>query len=96
MKCINFTLPSGSGGMAAGHALQGIRKKLTKFCEQYKIDSYYSATEGYNFYVWFNEDKFYTLFVLVWDNKEYWRQPTIVEKDKDSAPYNRKTTIIEE
>ena len=96
MKCIRFPLPSGAGGMAAAHVLGATRDKLRKFCQQHGITSYFSATEGYSFYVWFDDEKFYTLFFLVWDGSPYWRQPEMVEKDEDSAPYNRQVTITKE
>ena len=82
MKCIHFPLPSGAGGMAAAHVLGSTRTKLTKFCEKHKIESYYSKTEGYNYYVWFTDEMVYSLFVLVWEDPAYWRRAQIIEKDR--------------
>ena len=82
MKCIHFTLPSGAGGMAAAMVLGKTRSKLNDFCRTHNIKDYRAHVEGYNWYVCFNEEKFYTLFVLGWDPvSPDWRSYTIVEKE---------------
>lgn len=81
MKCIHFPLPSGAGGMAAAQRLSKTRDQLRKFCNRHGIKSYYATIEGYSYYVWFTDEMFYTLFVLVWDKSTYWRSPEIIEKD---------------
>ena len=81
MKCIHFRLPSGAGGMAAAHQLGQYRTKVSKFCVTYKIQSYNWSVEGYNFYVWFDEEKIYSLFFLVWEDARPWSPPTIAEKE---------------
>ena len=65
---IEFHLPTGSAGMAAGMSLQRIKKELTQWSERYGI-TYTSKTVRYTHRVCFEEDKLYDFFVMSWNPK---------------------------
>lgn len=81
MKCLEFRLPSGAAGMAAGMTRMGIGKELRKLVDAKLITNYKGHTQGYRYYVWFENDYDYTAFFLVWDQYNPWRHPTVIEKD---------------
>ena len=81
MKCLEFHLPSGSAGMAAGMTRMGINKELKKLVDSKMITGYKSYTQGYKYYVWFKNDYDYTAFFLVWEQTNPWRHPKVIEKD---------------
>ena len=80
MKCIEFSLPSGSAGMAAGLHRQVIVRQLSQLKEKHSID-FKTNTDYYKLYVWLKNDSDYTLFFLVWDSTSVWRVPALIEKD---------------
>jgi hypothetical protein len=63
---IEFQLPTGSAGMAAGMMLQTIKRELAKWSERHNI-SYTSKTVRYTHRVCFDEDKMYDFFVMSWN-----------------------------
>ena len=65
---IEFQLPTGSAGMAAGMMLQTIKRELTRWSERYDIP-YTSKTVRYTHRVCFEEDKLYDFFVMSWNPK---------------------------
>ena len=65
---IEFQLPTGSAGMAAGMMLQTIKRELAKWSERYDIP-YTSKTVKYTHRVCFEEDKLYGFFVMSWNPK---------------------------
>jgi len=65
---IEFQLPTGSAGMAAGMMLQTIKRELTQWSERYDIP-YTSKTVRYTHRVCFEEDKLYEFFVMSWNPK---------------------------
>jgi hypothetical protein len=74
---IEFTLPQGAGGMAAGHTLRLIKLSLEEWCDKYQITCQ-QKTEKYRHRITFNDDEYYTLFSLTWnpERKSYlgrWR-----------------------
>lgn len=82
MRCLEFTLPSGSAGMAAGMTKMAINRKLKELVDRKLINSYKSDLVGYRFYVWLENEQDYTTFFLVWDtNGNPWRVPKVIEKD---------------
>lgn len=87
-KCIRFTLPRGAGGMAAAHYLPTIRNKMRKFCNFHNIEGFESATEDYQLYVFFSDEKYLTLIMLAWENTGSYDIPTIVEKDLEKLKWN--------
>ena len=81
MKCLEFYLPSGSAGMAAGMTRQSIGKRLRDLSDRKLITNYKSYTQGYRFYVWFQYEQDYTAFFLVWEPFNPWHIPKVIEKD---------------
>ena len=65
---IEFQLPTGSAGMAAGMMLQTIKRELNRWSERYNI-AYTSKTVRYTHRVCFEEDKLYDFFVMSWNPK---------------------------
>lgn len=80
-KCLNFRLPTGSAGMAAGMTKQAINKKLIALIDQDKISSFKTKLNGYNLKVWLGKESDYTVFFLVWDQSNPWHKPTITDED---------------
>jgi hypothetical protein len=63
---IEFQLPTGSAGMAAGMMLQTIKRELVKWSECYNIP-YTSKTVRYTHRVCFEQDSLYNFFVMSWN-----------------------------
>ena len=76
MKCLRFTLPSGSAGMAAGYTRGSIMKKLNNLNLKYK-----HKTQRYVFKVWFENDSDYTIFYLLWEAPNSWHKPELIEEN---------------
>lgn len=81
MKCLEFRLPSGAGGMAAGYTRGSILSKLKKLKDENKIGVYKYATERYLLRVWLEHERDYTTFFLLWNPASSWHGPTVTEKD---------------
>jgi hypothetical protein len=62
---IEFTLPSGAGGMAAAHTGAYIEKALKKWSDRYGIP-YNKKIHKYTLRVTFDSDDTYTFFGLTW------------------------------
>lgn len=83
---LEFRLPSGAGGMAAGYTKQGITKQLKQLTEQYNIRVKRTVQKAYRYRVEFERDQDYTLFALVWVPKgSFWR-PELRHDDIDADP----------
>lgn len=65
---IEFNIPNGAGGMAAGHALSAIRGDIELWAKQYNI-SYKTKLHKYKLRLCLNTDKEYTQFALTWNPK---------------------------
>jgi hypothetical protein len=63
---IEFRLPSGAGGMAAGHALSLIRKDIEAWAAKYRIE-YRTKIHKYTYRLCLYSDKDYTQFALTWE-----------------------------
>jgi len=63
---IEFRLPNGAGGMAAGHCASLIKKDIEAWAEKYNI-SYKTKFHKYTFRLCLNSDKDYTQFALTWN-----------------------------
>lgn len=62
---IEFRLPNGAGGMAAGHASAALRKKISEWAEQNGNPVYKAGVEEpYRFRLTFEDERNYTLFSL--------------------------------
>lgn len=66
---IEFTLPQGAGGYAAGHTLRLIKQEFEVWCNQYQIIQHQQKTIKYTHRITFDNDDFYTLFSLTWNPK---------------------------
>lgn len=67
---IEFQLPNGAGGMAAGHALSLIQTEVAAWAEKYGIE-YRTKIHKYTYRVCLLSDKDYTQFALTWDPNSY-------------------------
>jgi hypothetical protein len=65
---IEFRLPNGAGGMAAGYALSSIKHDIEIWAEKYNIP-YKTKRHKLTFRLCLNTDKDYTQFILTWDPK---------------------------
>lgn len=63
---IEFSLPNGAGGMAAGYAISAIRQDIEIWAEQYNI-TYKTKLHKYTLRLCLNTDKEYTQFALTWN-----------------------------
>lgn len=75
---VEFILPSGSGGMAAGYTAMGIRKALKSWSEQHDIAYKEHPNRGYKFLITFDAPEHYTTFALTYSGKRPW---TIIDED---------------
>lgn len=66
---IEFRLPSGAGGMAAGHASAMIRRQIAEWAEKHSI-SYKTKTVKYTLRLCLESDAEYTLFQLSWTGRK--------------------------
>lgn len=79
---LEFNLPSGAGGAAAGMALVILRRKLAKWSKHHNI-SYTSKVYKYTFRISFDNDTTYTFFMSSWDNEDnIWFKPKIKDPMK--------------
>lgn len=64
---IEFSLPSGAGGMAAVYTASGIKKHLAIWSTKYNIDFLAIKAVKYTLRVTFVDPKYYDFFALTWD-----------------------------
>lgn len=82
---IEFRLPSGAGGMAAGYTKQAINLALLSICKTHNIIIAKQVTQPYRYRVEFKQAKDYTLFALVWKIKNYNFKYTVWNESIDTA-----------
>lgn len=76
---IEFSLPSGSAGMAAGMTKQSILRRFRELGDQHGFE-YTTITRGYKLYIELERDRDYSLLSLVWDSKgNPWRTYAVRE-----------------
>ena len=77
---LEFTLPSGSAGMAAGYTRHSISRNISEVASEHDI-KWKSSTVGYRYYVQFERSEDYTMFALVWPArvKNSWHQYRVME-----------------
>lgn len=66
---IEFRLPSGAGGAAAGAALAQIRKDLETWVTKYTVQHYKTKIHKYTYRLSLANDKAYTHFAMTWNPK---------------------------
>jgi hypothetical protein len=65
---IEFTLPTGAGGMAAGYVHQKLLKLLSDWTQKHGI-AYRTKLHKYSMRLTFDNDKHYKFFILTWQPK---------------------------
>lgn len=85
VKLIEFSLPHGSGGMAAQMARAIILRRFERFRDEYGVEFKHFSTP-YTLEVWFTKDSDYTLFFLTFDLNDGWRQYQYKEIEVDGYP----------
>lgn len=80
MKCLEFRLPSGSAGMAAGYTRHGIKQRLDAMVAEKKISQYKHKTALHIFKVWLEKEQDYTMFFLLWEAKNKWQRPELTDE----------------
>lgn len=83
---LEFRLPSGAGGMAAGYTKAAIVKQLNEVCSQYRIEFEDRVTKSYRYRVSFKHSKDYSLFALVWEPKSTYFNYTVWYEDINTEP----------
>lgn len=87
-KCVQFTLPSGSGGMAAQMYAYKISNQLKKLVNENKITGYkISHEKHYKLNVWLQEEKDLTTMLLLWDSSKSYKEPSVIKKSIEDNPY---------
>ena len=64
---IEFRLPTGAGGMAAGVALNHIRIDIEDWVCRFEIQNYKTKLHKYTYRLCLASDRDYTQFALTWD-----------------------------
>lgn len=73
---IEFKLPSGAGGMAAGYTKQAIKKQIAKIIREHNITVIDTLDMGYRHYVELSEQDL-TVLALCWETKNQWHTFTV-------------------
>lgn len=75
---LEFKLPTGAGGMAAGHYSHMLRKKINAWAQEHNV-TVVNYVSGYRICFEFADDRDYTLFALTWQAKNIWHEYTLVK-----------------
>ena len=76
---IEFRLPQGAGGMAAGHRNHLLKKRVRAWADEHNI-AVINWTNGYRCCFEFAKDSNYTLFALSWPVKSMWDEYTVIDE----------------
>lgn len=74
---LEFKLPQGAGGMAAGYRNMHLKKRILAWADQHNI-TVINYTNGYRCCFEFARDGDYTLFALTWQVRTPWDEFTVV------------------
>lgn len=80
---IEFRLPSGAGGMAAGISKGAIERAVKQWSQKYNIP-FTSKTVRYTHRVCFDDDKYYSFFATTFlppGNQAYWQYKIIKDRN---------------
>ena len=69
---IEFRLPGGAGGMAAGYTKQAIIKQLKETCAQLNLTIVQQVQQSYRFRIELANEREYTILSLAWQPKTQW------------------------
>lgn len=75
---LEFTLPRGAGGMAAGYRNANLKKRIQAWADQHNI-IVVNYTNGYRCCFEFGKNSDYTLFALSWQIYTPWDEYTIIK-----------------
>ena len=64
---IEFSLPSGAGGMAAAYTASAIKNHLKIWSDRYYVEILAIKSVRYTLKVTFKDPKYYDFFALTWD-----------------------------
>ena len=78
---VEFYLPTGAGGMAAGHALSLIKKDIDAWAEQHQL-SYRTKIHKYTYRLCLSSDQDYTQFALTWNPAHSWSKNFVFKNPK--------------
>lgn len=79
---IEFPLPHGAGGAAAGMALVILRQKLVRWSEQHNI-TYTAKIYKHTYRISFDDDRMYSFFISSWNTEgRHWFTPVIKDPMK--------------
>jgi len=79
---LEFPLPQGAGGAAAGMALVQLRQKLVKWSERHNV-TYSAKISKYTYRISFQDDQMYSFFASSWNTEgKYWFTPVIKDPMK--------------
>ena len=70
---IAFSLPTGAGGMAAGHAGAVLKRDIQLWAEKYSIP-YKTKIHKYTLRLCLEKDEHYTFFELSWNPAGYYKR----------------------
>lgn len=74
---LEFPIPQGAGGAAAGTALVLLRQKLVRWSEQHNI-TYTAKIYKYTYRISFDNDEIYTFFMSSWNTEgSHWFTPKV-------------------
>lgn len=90
-KCLEFTLPTGAAGMAAGMTRGAIGNQLRALRDNGKIGPFQTKTVGYKYKVWLEKEIDYTVFFLLWEIKNSWHKPNVTDEiyTPTESPYKK-------
>lgn len=79
---IEFRLPNGAGGMAAGHASAALKKKIRDWAEKHGNPVYQAGVEQpYRYRLTFDDELNYTLFALTFEQGKLYSKFEIIDLD---------------
>lgn len=79
---LEFKLPSGAGGMAAGYTSQAITKRLAEWANKFEY-TYQTKFGRYRLWVIFEQLEAYTVFGISWQPWSLYSRAEIIDKNLD-------------
>jgi hypothetical protein len=79
---IEFPLPSGAGGMVTAMARNVLQQKIKAWAQRHEVE-YTEKTVRYTHRLCFDDDRYYTLFIMSWNDWEHFAPRVIRERNKE-------------
>jgi hypothetical protein len=79
---IEFPLPSGAGGMVTAMARNVLQQKIKAWAQRHEVE-YTEKTVRHTHRLCFDDDRYYTLFMMSWDDWEIFAPRVIRERNKE-------------